>query len=138
MTEVVAAEADRPIGRFRGEPVLKLPSDLYIPPDALEVFLETFEGPLDLLLYLIRKHNLDVLDIPMAKLTAQYLEYVEVMRQKRAWEESASMTLQPSPINLWRVLFFHPCVVSLLTLEKEGGRHPRSTHHSSINVRDKK
>jgi len=71
-----------PIGRFRGEPVFELPQDLYIPPDALELFLETFEGPLDLLLYLIRKHNLDVLDIPMAKLTAQYLEYVEVMRQK--------------------------------------------------------
>jgi segregation and condensation protein A len=74
--------AAAPIGKFRGEPVLVLPHDLYIPPDALEVFLETFEGPLDLLLYLIRKHNLDVLDIPMAKLTLQYLEYVEMMRQK--------------------------------------------------------
>ena len=71
-----------PIGMFRGEPVLEMPRDLYIPPDALEVFLETFEGPLDLLLYLIRKHNLDVLDIPMARLTEQYLEYVELMRQK--------------------------------------------------------
>lgn len=71
-----------PIAKFRGEPVLEMPSDLYIPPDALEVFLETFEGPLDLLLYLIRKHNLDVLDIAMARLTEQYLEYVEVMRQK--------------------------------------------------------
>jgi segregation and condensation protein A len=82
MTEAVEADVSRPIGRFRGEPVLELPRDLYIPPDALEVFLETFEGPLDLLLYLIRKHNLDVLDIPMARLTAQYLEYVEVMRQR--------------------------------------------------------
>ncbi len=71
-----------PVARFRGEPVLEMPHDLYIPPDALEVFLETFEGPLDLLLYLIRKHNLDVLDIPMARLTEQYLEYVELMRQK--------------------------------------------------------
>ncbi len=71
-----------PIAVFRGEPVLEIPQDLYIPPDALEVFLETFEGPLDLLLYLIRKHNLDVLDIPMAKLTVQYLDYVELMRQK--------------------------------------------------------
>ena len=71
-----------PIGKFRGEPVFELPQDLFIPPDALEVFLETFEGPLDLLLYLIRKHNLDVLDIPMARLTEQYLEYVELMRQK--------------------------------------------------------
>jgi len=69
-----------PIARIHGEPLLVVPEDLYIPPDALEVFLETFEGPLDLLLYLIRKHNLDVLDIQMAKLTAQYLEYVEMMR----------------------------------------------------------
>ena len=82
MSEVVATEAASPIARYRGEAVLRLPQDLYIPPDALEVFLETFEGPLDLLLYLIRKHNLDVLDIPMARLTAQYLEYVEVMRRK--------------------------------------------------------
>ncbi|MCC6533551.1 MAG: segregation/condensation protein A [Burkholderiales bacterium] len=69
-----------PIARIHGEPLLVVPEDLYIPPDALEVFLETFEGPLDLLLYLIRRHNLDVLDIQMAKLTAQYLEYVEMMR----------------------------------------------------------
>jgi segregation and condensation protein A len=69
-----------PIARIHGEPILAVPEDLYIPPDALEVFLETFEGPLDLLLYLIRKNNLDVLDIQMAKLTAQYLEYVEMMR----------------------------------------------------------
>ena len=71
-----------PLAKYRGELLLELPHDLYIPPDALEVFLDMFEGPLDLLLYLIRKHNLDVLDIPMARLTAQYLEYVEVMRQK--------------------------------------------------------
>lgn len=69
--------------RVRGEPLLELPSDLYIPPEALEVFLETFEGPLDLLLYLIRKQNLDVLDIPMAELTRQYLSYVELMRQSQ-------------------------------------------------------
>ncbi|ENO90511.1 segregation and condensation protein A [Thauera linaloolentis] len=66
--------------RIYGEPLLELPKDLYIPPDALEVFLDAFEGPLDLLLYLIRKANLDVLDIPMAPLTAQYLEYVDAMR----------------------------------------------------------
>jgi len=65
-----------------GEPVVELPHDLYIPPDALEVVLEAFEGPLDLLLYLIRKENLDILDIPMAPLTRQYLEYVEIMRTK--------------------------------------------------------
>jgi len=68
--------------RVRGELVTEMPTDLYIPPDALEVFLDTFEGPLDLLLYLIRKANVDVLDIPMASLTRQYLEYVEVMRHK--------------------------------------------------------
>ena len=68
------------IAKIHGEPLLELPQDLYIPPDALEVFLDTFEGPLDLLLYLIRKHNLEVLDIPMARLTEQYLEYVEMMR----------------------------------------------------------
>lgn len=75
----VAAE---PIAKVYGEPLRELPRDLYIPPDALEVFLEQFEGPLDLLLYLIRKENINVLDIPMAKLTAQYLEYVEIMRTK--------------------------------------------------------
>lgn len=66
--------------RLYGEPVLKLPHDLYIPPDALEVFLEAFEGPLDLLLYLIRRQNLNVLDIPMAQVTDQYLAYVEQIR----------------------------------------------------------
>ncbi|HEX8874259.1 MAG TPA: segregation/condensation protein A [Nitrosospira sp.] len=60
-----------------------MPRDLYIPPDALEIFLDTFQGPLDLLLYLIRKHNLDVLDIPMAELTRQYLAYIEMMRANR-------------------------------------------------------
>ncbi|MBS0542381.1 MAG: segregation/condensation protein A [Proteobacteria bacterium] len=68
------------VARLYGEPLLELPKDLYIPPDALQVFLEAFEGPLDLLLYLIRRANLNVLDIPMAPLTAQYLQYVEAMR----------------------------------------------------------
>jgi segregation and condensation protein A len=70
------------VAKVYGEPVIELPVDLYIPPDALEVVLEAFEGPLDLLLYLIRKENLNILDIPMAPLTRQYLEYVEAMRQK--------------------------------------------------------
>lgn len=65
--------------RIHGEAITELPHDLYIPPDALAVYLEAFEGPLDLLLYLIRKHNLDILDIPMADLTRQYMEYVEKM-----------------------------------------------------------
>jgi segregation and condensation protein A len=66
--------------KLYGEPLFKLPTDLYIPPDALEVFLEAFEGPLDLLLYLIRKQNFNVLDIPMAPLTLQYLTYIEQIR----------------------------------------------------------
>ena len=66
--------------RLHGELLASLPDDLYIPPDALEIYLEAFEGPLDLLLYLIRKHNLDILDIPMAELTRQYMDFVEAMR----------------------------------------------------------
>ena len=68
------------LARLYGEPLFKLPDDLYIPPDALEIFLEAFEGPLDLLLYLIRKQNFNVLDIPMAPLTQQYLVYIEQIR----------------------------------------------------------
>jgi segregation and condensation protein A len=78
--EVPIAE---PIAKVRGEPFVGLPQDLYIPPEALEVFLESFEGPLDLLLYLIRKNSLDILDIPMAELTRQYMEYVNAMRHDR-------------------------------------------------------
>jgi len=66
--------------KLYGEPLFKLPTDLYIPPDALEVFLEAFEGPLDLLLYLIRKQNFNILDIPMAQVTRQYLDYVDQIR----------------------------------------------------------
>jgi segregation and condensation protein A len=67
----------------RGEPITVFPQDLYIPPHALEVFLEAFEGPLDLLLYLIRRQNLDVLDIPVAEITRQYVQYVELMKELR-------------------------------------------------------
>ena len=69
------------LARLYGEPLFNLPTDLYIPPDALEVFLEAFEGPLDLLLYLIRKQNFNILDIPMAPLTRQYLSYVEEIKK---------------------------------------------------------
>ncbi len=69
------------LARLYGEPLFDIPQDLYIPPDALEVFLEAFEGPLDLLLYLIRKQNFNVLDIPMAEVTQQYLNYVEQIRK---------------------------------------------------------
>ncbi len=68
---------------INGEKLDQWPQDLYIPPDALEVFLETFQGPLDLLLYLIRKQNLDILDIPVAQITRQYMQYVELMRHFR-------------------------------------------------------
>ena len=74
------AEAGEPVARIYGEPMQQMPLDLYIPPDAMAVMLEAFEGPLDLLLYLIRKANINVLDIPMAPLTEQYLTYVEAMR----------------------------------------------------------
>ena len=70
------------VARLYGEPLFALPQDLYIPPDALEIFLEAFEGPLDLLLYLIRKQNFNILDIPMAQVTAQYIHYVEEIRQR--------------------------------------------------------
>jgi segregation and condensation protein A len=69
------------VARLYGEPLFDLPTDLYIPPDALEVFLEAFEGPLDLLLYLIRRQNFNILDIPLASVTRQYLAYVEQIRR---------------------------------------------------------
>jgi segregation and condensation protein A len=70
------------VARLYGEPLFRLPQDLYIPPDALEVFLEAFEGPLDLLLYLIRKQNFNILDIPLADVTRQYLAYVDQIRER--------------------------------------------------------
>ncbi len=72
-----------PFAVVQGEAITQLPQDLYIPPDALEVFLEAFEGPLDLLLYMIRRQNLDVLDIPIAEITRQYIEYIEMMGEMR-------------------------------------------------------
>jgi len=75
------AQAEMPFAVVDGEPVTQLPQDLYIPPYALKVFLEAFEGPLDLLLYLIRRQNLDVLDIPIAEITQQYVDYIEMMHE---------------------------------------------------------
>jgi segregation and condensation protein A len=69
------------VARLYGEPLFRMPQDLYIPPDALEIFLEAFEGPLDLLLYLIRKQNFNILDIPLASVTRQYLDYVDQIRR---------------------------------------------------------
>ncbi len=76
---VEVSQSEMPFALVQGAPVTELPKDLYIPPDALEVFLEAFEGPLDLLLYLIKKQNLDILDIPLAKITEQYMSYIELM-----------------------------------------------------------
>ncbi len=72
-----------PFAVVQGEAMTQMPVDLYIPPDALEVFLEAFEGPLDLLLYMIRRQNLDVLDIPIAEITRQYIEYIDMMQEMR-------------------------------------------------------
>jgi len=73
-------QAEMPFAVVNGEPIAQMPRDLYIPPQALEVFLEAFEGPLDLLLYLIRRQNLDILDIPLAEITRQYMQYIELMQ----------------------------------------------------------
>ena len=78
--ELPPEQAEMPFAVVEGEPVTQLPRDLYIPPDALQVFLEAFEGPLDLLLYLIRRQNLDIVDIPIAEITRQYLQYIDVMQ----------------------------------------------------------
>jgi len=74
------AQGEMPFAVVQGEAITTLPKDLYIPPEALEIFLEAFEGPLDLLLYLIRRQNLDILNIPIAEITRQYMEYVEMMK----------------------------------------------------------
>lgn len=83
LVEEMPVEADLHIAKFRGEELRDLPKDLYIPPEALEVFLDAFEGPLDLLLYLIRRQNLEILDIPIAQITAQYMEYIDMMEGLR-------------------------------------------------------
>ena len=74
-------QAEMPFAIVDGEPMTEVPRDLYIPPQALEVFLEAFEGPLDLLLYMIRRQNLDILDIPIADITRQYMEYIQLMQE---------------------------------------------------------
>jgi segregation and condensation protein A len=76
-------QQEMPLAMVLGQPVLQIPQDLYIPPDALEVILDAFEGPLDLLLYLIRRQNLDILDIPVAEITRQYVDYIQVMQELR-------------------------------------------------------
>ena len=83
VVDPASAQQELPFALVYGQAVTEMPLDLYIPPDALEVFLEAFEGPLDLLLYLIRKQNIDVLDIPVAEITRQYMGYVELMQSVR-------------------------------------------------------
>jgi segregation and condensation protein A len=80
-SELNPSQSEMPFAVVDGEPVTELPQDLYIPPYALQVFLEAFEGPLDLLLYLIRRQNLDILNIPIAEITRQYVEYIELMKE---------------------------------------------------------
>src|SRR4030066_150873 len=110
------------IARIHGEPLLEMPLDLYIPPDALELVLETFQGPLDLLLYLIRKHNLDVLDISMAQLTQQYLGYIELMQQHRLELAAEYLLMAAVLIEIKsRMLLPRPTKVN-----EEGGEDPRA------------
>jgi segregation and condensation protein A len=104
-------QEEMPFAVVMGEPLATLPTDLYIPPDALEVFLDAFEGPLDLLLYLIRRQNLDILDIPIAEITDQYVSYIEMMKELRLelaadylvmaamLAEIKSRMLLPRPVN---------------------------------------
>src|SRR5210317_2588308 len=74
-------QKEMPFALVQGQPITEVPHDLYIPPDALEIILEAFEGPLDLLLYLIRRQNLDILDIPITEITKQYVQYIELMKE---------------------------------------------------------
>ena len=89
----IPQQQEMPLAVVRGEPMLQMPQDLYIPPDALEVFLEAFEGPLDLLLYLIRRQNLDILDIPIAEITRQYMQYIDMMQDVMRLELAAEYLL---------------------------------------------
>src|SRR3569623_3502755 len=84
MTDIAAPEASvLPVALVKGSPLAEMPKDLYIPPDALEVFLAAFEGPLDLLLYLIKRQHIDILDIPISEPTRQYMVYIDVMKGLR-------------------------------------------------------
>ncbi len=82
-TETILSQTEMPFALIQGEPLTVIPQDLYIPPDALEVILEAFEGPLDLLLYLIKRQNLDILEIPLEETTRQYMQYIELMQNMR-------------------------------------------------------
>lgn len=106
-----ANQSEMPFALVQGEPLTLIPQDLYIPPDALQIFLEAFEGPLDLLLYLIKRQNLDILNIPIADITRQYMEYIELMENMQLelaaeylvmasmLAEIKSRMLLPRPVN---------------------------------------
>ena len=108
-----ASLALAPVVRIYGEPMVDMPADLYIPPDALEILLDAFHGPLDLLLYLIRRQNLDILDIAMAPLTRQYLEYVELMRSRNLELAAEYLVMAAMLIEIKsRMLLPRPAVVN--------------------------
>ena len=110
------------VARLYGEPLFAMPTDLYIPPDALEVFLEAFEGPLDLLLYLIRKQNFNILDIPMASVTRQYLTYVEQIRKTNLELASEYLLMAAMLIEIKSRMLLPPKRVA----EGEEGEDPRA------------
>lgn len=110
------------LAKLYGEPLFSMPHDLYIPPDALEVFLEAFEGPLDLLLYLIRKQNFNILDIPMAALTHQYLSYVEEIRQRNLELAAEYLLMAAMLIEIKSRMLLPPKRVS----ESEEAQDPRA------------
>ncbi|HNP27146.1 MAG TPA: ScpA family protein [Nitrosomonas sp.] len=112
---------EQPVAKICGQPLMEIPQDLYIPPDALEVFLDSFQGPLDLLLYLIRKHNLDILDIPMVQLTQQYMAYVEMMGVEQ-FELAAEYLLMTALLIEIKSRMLLPLPVS----ENEEERDPRA------------
>lgn len=115
-------QEEMPFAVVAGEPQYTLPKDLYIPPDALEVFLDAFEGPLDLLLYLIRRQNLDILDIPISDITRQYIEYIEMMRDLR-FELAAEYLVMAAMLAEIKSRMLLPRVQ---TEEDEEGEDPRA------------
>jgi segregation and condensation protein A len=114
-------QEEMPFAMVQGEPFLIPPKDLYIPPDALEVFLDAFEGPLDLLLYLIRRQNLDILDIPIAEITEQYIQYIEMMSDLRL-ELAAEYLVMAAMLAEIKSRMLLPRPVS----EEEEGEDPRA------------
>jgi segregation and condensation protein A len=114
-------QVEMPFAVVNGEPISQLPRDLYIPPQALEVFLEAFEGPLDLLLYLIRRQNLDILDIPLAEITRQYMQYIELMQELQLELAGEYLVMAATLAEIKsRMLLPRP------KSEEEGGEDPRA------------